>query len=58
MRYVTGNQCNLRSTGVMCSQERVCVLQAWQQSFGFSGVLQCASPEGKQEGYCIDQDGM
>ena len=57
MRYVTGNQCNSRSTGVMCSQERVRVTSLAAE-FWILWNLQCATPEGHKEGCYIDQDGM
>ena len=38
--------------------ENVCELQAWQQSFVFSGVLLCVSPVGHTKGCYIDQYDM
>ena len=40
------------------SHENVCELQAWQQSFVFSGVLLCVSPVGHTKGCYIDQYDM
>ena len=43
IRYFTGNQCNLRSTGVMCSEERVRVTSLAAEFWILWSLAMCVS---------------